>query len=576
MGLRSSITFLAVLMCLAIECRVWAADPDPVQAIDAVFQNWNKPDAPGCVLGLKRPGLEPLVRSYGAADLEHEIPNSEATVFEAGSVSKQFTAAAVLLLAEKGQISLSDDVRKYLPELPRYAASITISELLGHTSGLRDWGEVEAMAGWPRTSRIYTLDDVLAIAARQERLNYRPGTAYSYTNTGFNLLAIIVARVARQSLAEFTHERLFVPLGMEHTQWREDFTRVVKGRAIAYELGHAGYHQNMPFENVYGQGGLLTTVGDLLRWNDALTAGELGEFVTREIMRQTRLEDGQPIAYARGLFTGSYHGAREIAHAGATAGYRTWLGRYPDQQLSIALLCNAADADTTALAHAVADQFLPSAAPPGAQTTVALSAAQLAARSGLYVDRRRGVWLHLSAQDGTLRLPNGEVLIAVSPVEFTAGSISYRFSGSQHLTTQSADGGVGEYLRGQPWRPSAAQLAQFAGSFHSDEALASLDVQVQGERLVMTPADRRADPITLLPLVADTFEAAPIGLVHFGRDHAHSVVALEMSNQRVYSLRFARTAWNSRLTPAAGGPPPAVSCLDSQFLLAHRVSPCRP
>jgi CubicO group peptidase (beta-lactamase class C family) len=534
--------FAALLMSFSAVCAGEAPAPDPGHSIDAIFQKWNKSDAPGCVLGVERPGVAPLIRSYGSADLEHDVPISDSTVFEAGSVSKQFTAAAILLLAEKSELSLTDDVRKYLPELPAYAAPITIEELLGHTSGLRDWGEVEAFAGWPRTSRIYTLDDVLAITVRQKSLNYRPGTAYSYTNTGFNLLAIIVARVSKQSLADFTRDHLFVPLGMTHTQWRDDFTRVVEGRAIAYEESKEGYHQEMPFENAYGNGGMLTTVGDLLRWNDALSAGKLGPFVTREIARQTKLENGKTIAYARGLFIQSYHGVREISHSGATAGYRAWLGRYPDQQLSVALLCNAGDADTTALAHAVADQFLPAPSARPAPSAVPLGAEQLGQRVGLYVDREKGLSMQLILQDGSLRQSEGKALTVVSLEEFTAGTKTFRFSGGGHLTVETPDGSVFEYTRMQPWHPGAAELASLAGTYRSDEALATYDVQVRGGRLVMTLADRRGYSFTLQPLATDIFEIATggDGLVRFNRGGAQGAVDLEMSDSRVYSLRFRR------------------------------------
>jgi CubicO group peptidase (beta-lactamase class C family) len=539
-GLRFS--FTAVLIGVTGVCAGQTPNPDLGHSLDAIFQKWNKPDVPGCVLGVKHPGAAPLIRSYGSADLEHELPTSESTVFEAGSVSKQFTAAAILMLAGQGALALTDDVRKYLPELLVYDSPITIEELLGHTSGLRDWGEVEALAGWPRTSRIYTLDDVLAITARQKSLNYRPGTAYSYTNTGFNLLAIIVARVSKQTLADFTHDHLFVPLGMSHTQWRDDFTRVVKGRAIAYEEGKDGYHEDMPFENAYGNGGLLTTVGDLLRWNDALSAGELGPFVTREIVRQTKLENGRAIAYARGLFIESYRGVREISHSGATAGYRAWLGRYPDQQLSVALLCNAGDANTTALARAVADQFLPAPTSSSFAGAAPLGAELLERHVGLYVDREKGLSLRLTVREGALRLPDGSPLTAASATEFTAGARTFRFSGGEHLAVESPDGSVLEYIRMQPWHPSAKELASFAGAYRSDEALATYDVQVRDGRLVMTPVDRRGYSMTLKPLATDIFEidATDDGLVRFNRGGAKDVGDLEMSDSRVYSLRFRR------------------------------------
>jgi len=343
-----------------------ATDAARIQALDAVFAQRNRPDTPGCAVGVAAGGAALVLRAYGSADLEHDVPIREDTVFEAGSVSKQFTAASILLLVQQGKLALTDDVHRYLPELPHYGAPVTIDELLSHTSGLRDWGEVEALAGWPRTSRNYTPADVLAITVRQKSLNYPPGTAYSYTNTGFNLLAFIVERISGQTLARFSQEHLFTPLEMMHTSWRDDFRRIVKGRAVAYQaLPAGGYQQQMPFEDTYGHGGLLTTVGDLLKWNEALTRGALGAPLSAALAQPATLNDGKPIGYGRGLFVGSWRGTPELAHSGATAAYRAWLGRYPQERLSIALLCNSTDADTTALAHAVADLYLP-AHPPAA------------------------------------------------------------------------------------------------------------------------------------------------------------------------------------------------------------------
>ncbi len=180
---------------------------------------------------------KPIVqKAYGMADLEHDAPNRADTIFEAGSVSKQFTAAAVLLLAQDGKLSLDDPVRKYVPELPDYGAPLTIRHMLHHTSGLRDWGEVASIAGWPRTSRVYTHAHVIDILCRQKALNFPSGAQYSYSNSGYNLAAIIVSRVSGKTFAEFSNERIFAPLGMTKTSWRDDYTRVVKGRAIAYPL----------------------------------------------------------------------------------------------------------------------------------------------------------------------------------------------------------------------------------------------------------------------------------------------------------------------------------------------------
>ena len=233
---------------------------------------------------------------------------------------------------------------------------------------------------------------------------------------------------------------------------------------------------------------------------------------------------------------------REIAHSGATAGYRAWLGRFPDQQLSVALLCNAGDADITALAHAVADQFLPAA--PATASGITLSAEQLSQHVGLYVDREKAMSLQLVLQDGSLRLSEGRVLAALSPAEFMAGTRTFRFNGGEHLTVESPNGGVSEYIRMQPWQPSARELESLVGVYRSDEALATYDVRVRDGRLVMTPTDRRGYSIALKPLATGIFamDTDDDVFVRFNRGGTKGVVDLEMSNSRVYSLRFRRTA----------------------------------
>src|SRR5262245_241428 len=229
--------------------------------VDTVFEKWTNSTA-GCSVAVGVDGKPVLTKGYGMADLEHDVKITPETIFEAGSVSKQFTAAAVLLLAREGKLSLDDSVRKYIPELPDYGVPLTIRHMLTHTSGLRDWGAIEAIAGWPRTTRTYTHAHVLDILSRQKALNFTPGEQWSYSNSGYNLAAIIVARVSGKPFAEFTAERIFQPLGMTHTSWRDDFTRIVKHRAIAYDRRADGYHQDLTFENVHGNGGLLKPVGD--------------------------------------------------------------------------------------------------------------------------------------------------------------------------------------------------------------------------------------------------------------------------------------------------------------------------
>jgi CubicO group peptidase (beta-lactamase class C family) len=328
--------------------------------VDRIFARWTSSTAstPGCAVGASVRGMRPLARAYGMADLEHDIRNEPETIFEAGSVSKQFTAAAVLLLARDGKLSLDDPARKYIPELPDYGTPLTVRHMLTHTSGLRDWGSVAAIGGWPRTSRVHTHAHVLDIVSRQKALNFTPGTHWSYSNTGYNLAAVIVSRVSGMSFAEFTRTRIFEPLGMRNTSWRDDFTRIVKRRAIAYSQEQDGFHAEMPFENVHGNGGLLTTVGDLLKWNENFLSPKVGDHAfVKEQQTPGRFTDGRVHDYALGLMIGTYKGMREVSHSGSTAAYRAFLTRFPDQGVSVAVLCNASTGNATQYAHAVADLY---------------------------------------------------------------------------------------------------------------------------------------------------------------------------------------------------------------------------
>ena len=406
----------AVVAAMSLAIAQSAVSPAPVSEVDAVFSRWNK-TSPGCAVGVSVNGKSVLERGYGMANLEHDVPNLPDTIFEAGSVSKQFTAAAIQLLARDGKLSLDDAVQKFVPELREYDNQpLTIRHMLTHTSGLRDWGEVAGIAGWPRGRRVHTHAHVLDIISRQKALNFTPGTKWSYSNSGYNLAAIIVARVSGQSFADFSRDRIFVPLGMTRTSWRDDYTRIVKHRAAAYEPAAGGYREDMPFENVHGNGGLLTTVGDLLRWNENFSNPKVGDRASIEAAQTPgRFNDGQAHEYGLGLYVRPYRGVREVSHSGSTAGYRAFLVRYPDQRVSVAVLCNAANANPTQYAHAVAELYMgkaftasASAAAGGGRDAAAQApafvptAADLGAYPGRYVSDEAEVTLTVAMEQREL------------------------------------------------------------------------------------------------------------------------------------------------------------------------------
>lgn len=418
-------TLLVVLTSHAATTRAQSA-PSPQAEADKIFARWSTA-TPGCAVGVAVGGKTVLTRAYGMADLEHDVPNTPDTIFEAGSVAKQFTAMAVLLLVKDGKLSLDDPATKYVPELPDYGMPLTIRHLLNHTSGLRDWGSIAGIAGAPRTTREYTHAHVLDIVSRQKSLNFPTGTQWSYTNTGFNLAAVIVSRVSGMSFAQFSQARIFTPLGMTRTSWRDDHTRIVKGRAIAYASASGGYYSDMPFENVHGNGGLLTTVGDLLKWNENFVTpvvGDLALVTTQATAGQ--FNDGRPLEYSLGLFVGGYRGEQNIFHSGSTAGYRAHLNRFPGAHTSVAVLCNVATGDATRSANLVSDLFLTGLKPVTPTTptpqvppmTPAPTVTQLAEFNGAYWSDEAEVAVTAAVENGSLVLKRRpDAVIALSAID---------------------------------------------------------------------------------------------------------------------------------------------------------------
>ena len=445
----ATVTAASLLASQAVAARAAGLETD----VDRVFAKWTS-STPGCAVGVAVGGKPVLARAYGMADLEHDVPNTPDTIFEAGSVSKQFTAMAVLLLAKEGKLSIDDPVRNYVPEVPDYGVPLTIRHMLTHTSGLRDWGSVAGIAGWPRTTREYTHAHVLEIVSKQKALNFPPGTQWSYSNTGFNLAAIIVSRVSGMSFADFSKQRLFAPLGMTRTSWRDDHTRIVKGRAIAYSDGRDGYRIRMPFENVYGNGGLLTTVGDLLKWNENYVTPVVGDAaIAAEQGKAGHYNDGRELNYGLGLFVGDRRGVHNIYHSGSTAGYVAHLNRFPAAHTSVAVLCNVTSGDATRAANTVSDLYLAGRlepatppTPPGAQApamTPAPTAMQLGELAGTYWSDEAEVALTAAVDQGTLvlkRRPDTTIaLIAIEKDTFrgSIGTVTFRRDSGGKVTSLS-------------------------------------------------------------------------------------------------------------------------------------------
>ncbi|NUS38777.1 MAG: serine hydrolase [Lysobacter sp.] len=527
----------AVLLALLCLCGpAGAADEfsaGTVSALDALFARNVSAATPGCAVGVRR-GHAELRRAYGQADLERGVPNTVDSVFNVGSVAKQFTAAAILLLADEGRLRLDDDIRRYLPELPDYGAPITVDDLLSHTSGLRDFRATDWLTG--RDALAQNNADILAYAARQRGLNHAPGASHLYTNTGYVLLAIIVERVSGQPFADFTRERLFKPAGMARTAWQTDVQQPVPGLSLGYaqaEPAHDGkpgrFTQSTTARHVVGNGGLLSTAGDMLRWNAALQHDAFGPRLTTQLEQRAHLRNGFELDYARGVSVGTYRGLREVQHAGYTGTYTAWVGRYPEADLSIALLCNG-DGDGV-YGREVADLFLPPTTPPETKAPQA-DPVDLSAHDGLYRD----------THDGRLALLAFPKDATLADGRYMQGPMAYAFDAKRpgqvvrHLYGRSAT-----LVRLPAWTPAPAALKDYVGRYASDELLASYDVRLDGAQLVVSVRGLSDLTVPLQPKARDVFVAQGINLpVEFLRDRAGRIVRLSLSPDRLRPLAFDR------------------------------------
>lgn len=532
------------LLLLALPAALGAQDL--TATADRIFAAWNSTHTPGCAVGIARNGTPIFARGYGMADLEDGTPITPQTVLESGSVAKQFTATAVLLLVADGKLRLDDDVRKYVPELPAYGRTITIRHLLSHTSGLREWSNLVADQGYPRGTRVTTQTDLLDVIVRQKSLNYPVGDFYSYTNSGFALLPTIVERVSGMSFVTFSNERVFAPAGLTDTRWRDDFTTLVPRRAQAYARRNTGWRLEMPFENVHGPGGLLTTVGDWLKWNDALDRRVFGA-VSDSLISRATLTSGRQITYAMGLINSTYRGTPEWAHSGSTAGYSTYLARYPKAGLSIAVLCNAAGAPAGTYVRQLADALIPDLAPVVTFDTVSADPSRLARYTGIYVDDRTHDVSELFVDRGQLRVRGGAPLRALRDGDFVMGAGSrVRFVTSANGTPTGThifapDGDTLSWTYAAPgrWQPSETQLQAFVGSWYQPEIDVTWTARVEKGALIMEL--RPGTQFTLIPAFADGFEGGAYGTVWFTRDRRGAITAMHLGAGRVWDLVFTRT-----------------------------------
>lgn len=530
------------------------------EKVDALFVQWSKPDSPGCALAVIKDGQIIYKRGYGMANLDHGIPISSASVFNIASVSKQFTAMSIALLAKEGKLSLDDDIRKYVPELPQYQSPITIRNLIHQTSGIREYSHLMQAAG----IRFQDApdEDIFKILTRQKELNFKPGEEYLYSNSNYFLLAQIVKSASGKSLREFAEENIFKPLGMVNSGFRADGTEVMKNRATGYSSREGG-PVSVETANSYhvGDGGLFTTIDDLFLWDQNFYADKLGggTQLTQQLLTPGTLNSGRKTDYAFGIDVETYRGLKVFGHDGVYNGFNAAMIRFPEQRFSVICLCNLAGIQSRRLTRRVADIYLAGEFKEGLESgskvalpepkVVQVPEKELAAVAGSYFDAANNNFRRLYVKNGKLiysrgtseselaPLGNNRFIMLGTPDRVEISFKPPRPGAPLQMITVVVGVGASTHESVPPASYTTAQLAEFTGVYYSSEIDATYDIVLRGDKLAVRR--KNVDGETpMLGQFADAFSAVGTGSIRFTRDRRRRVTGFLLNTGRVRGLRF--------------------------------------
>jgi CubicO group peptidase (beta-lactamase class C family) len=548
-------------LCLLVAADS-SAQEELTDKVDRVFAEWNTTSSPGCALAVVKDDHVVYEHGYGMANLELGIAITPQSVFDIGSVSKQITAMAILLLAQEHRLSLDDDIRKYLPEMPDYGSTITIRHMLHHTSGLRNYDDLFDLQGIPEAD-LTTDRDAMELILRQKGVNFRAGEEFLYSDTNYFLMSQIVKRVTGQTLRQFAQDRIFGPLQMTSTHFHDDHTMIVPRRATGYAPHKGGgFEIDMSNFEQLGDGSVMTTVEDLFKWDQNFDHPLVGGAdAIRQLTTPGTLNNGQTIPYAMGLFLDHYRGLNWIHHSGEWVGYRAALSRFPDQHFSTLVLCNCVGSmSPMTMAQRVADvylaeEFARAENGPSPKTSPNVPLTELKQYVGTYWSQKNGAFRKFVLRDDKLimvapgmtydllPLGGGQFEALEADIEHKDRYIFHAVKNGSNFQLEAVEGGVPvSYEAVRPGLESS-HLADYAGSYANDELRATWTLVVEKGKLVrqqwMTE-DEEIEPAFPDGFIGDISEGQ--FLMHFNRDSNGRVTSFDVATDMVRPMRFFRIA----------------------------------
>ena len=556
---------LLLTAMLVLGPGIYAQEPafDLSPRVDELFAKQVKNDSPGCAIAVIQSGRIVYKRGYGLANLDFDIPNSSTTVFNVASMAKQFTAMSVALLVQQEKVSLDDDIRKYVPEIPDYGTRITIRHLAYHTSGIRDYIDLIELAD-DRIENVHTDEDILKILSRQKKLNFKPGEQLLYSNSGYVLLGIIVERVTGKSLREFANEFIFQPLGMKHSLLYDNRTIVVKNRATGYVPTTEGrYKMRASLWDRVGDGGLLTTVEDLFLWDQNFYGPKVGDLgVIKLLTTPGKLANGKKIGYTFGLESTRYKGLPVVMHGGSINGFRAQMYRFPEQRFTAVCLCNNGGISPTAIVEKIADIYLSDHLKSDknvVRKTVRAPAAiiklpenELARFTGVFANpagefarrlymKSGKLFYSVSEGDDYELAPVGDnrfIMLGV-PEKIELG-VAMDQTGHPSQMSMIIDDGKPTVYPAAKAALSVAHLAKYVASYYSEELDANYTMLHAGDTLVARK--KIGDELPLSPQFADVFGNSERGIsIRFLREQDGKVTGFVLNTSRMKGVVFKKT-----------------------------------
>ncbi|OUS24324.1 hypothetical protein A9Q98_13835 [Thalassotalea sp. 42_200_T64] len=468
-------------------------------------------------------------------------------MFRIGSTSKQFTAASIILLVEKDKLSLTDTLSQFFPDFPDYAKKITISHLLNHTSGIRDYLTLADLSG-KRSDDYYTDDDIMHWLINQQQTNFSPGDEFLYSNSGYWLLGQIVEKVSGINMAEFAKREIFEPLAMNHTHFHNDHNQILKNRASGYvPNGENQYKISMTTLDMIGDGGIFTSVEDIKKWNDAYYNNKVLSKKFWSMTKRGQLNSGEVIDYASGLFLGEYKGLKMISHGGSFVGFRANLIRFPEQKFSVVVFANRGDANPTRMAFQVADLFLKNdyeqnssanKAKESVSIEIELEPAELENVLGLYWNDERSDSRKIHLKNNKLIFSLNEHrefnLNAIGNNKFVATGVPfdmqvtfYMDEQSRKIMSVSINGDTPVLSVGyKPASHTRQELMKFEGAYFNNELKVNYVLKVENEELKLFVNNRSYS--RLKTVMNDLFVNNQLGAFKFERDSIGRITGFKL------------------------------------------------